>query len=142
MYSPSVLRTKREYASREVRGAMMRTSMSSAAWGRSVSHSVRAKRMPAIEWCRAYSARAGLAVSTQQSVTPGSSRIGGDENGFLYRRGLRLRQLVPEQDAEEHEQGREVERRPVDGGEIGDPRGDVGEREHHAQEGQARGHDC
>src|SRR5215467_6520288 len=94
-----------EYSVREASGGIRRTSIPGTFCVRSVSSSDRAKRIRAADMSSALRASAGLAVSTQQSVTVGRSSIGGSgsvgdgDDGDGLRHPRRRGQLVPKEDA-------------------------------------------
>src|SRR5258706_2932784 len=133
MWFTRSFKTNAEYASRDASGAICRTSMPCASCPRSVRKSVCANRIPDADSLSARSASSGLAVSTQQSVTPESSSIGGgrDTEGLGFLHGGRCwcdsgrGQLTPQQNAEADEQRRHMQRRTVDRREVGKRGGHV-----------------
>ncbi len=103
----------------------------------SVSSIVRAKRTPSRDFASARNASAWLRVSTQHSVTPGSSSIGGEgvtaASTPLASRARRAasasRTRWKASDSEEDGDRRELERRAIERYPVARPRGDLGKRE-------------
>src|SRR6476646_2609890 len=100
-----------------------------------VSSSVRAKRAPSRDFASARNASTWLRVSTQHSVTPGSSSIGEDVMGastslrFGQRATPAHRERVEREDREEDGDRRELEGRAIERHPVAPPRSNFGKRE-------------
>src|SRR5215470_8629629 len=147
MWPRSDFSTNAEYSPREAKRSIARNSTPGAAGFPSDRSSTRAKRIPVLDSRSARSASAGFAVSTQHSVTDGSSSIGSGSGArrcvspLARGRNRGRHHLPPEQHCEADQQRGKLQRGAVERREADHARHGIEVRGNDEDEDEAGGYD-